>query len=74
MMFRFTKRMFITLLSFGSTFARKCVSLNNQAYQLRPTLIDVKLLMIHLLLVSICLMEVVILLMIHMLEYMFQIN
>ena len=74
MMFRFTKRMFITLLSFGATFARKCVSLNNQPYQLRPTLIDVKLLMIHLLLVSICLMEVVILLMIHMLEYMFQIN
>ena len=40
-MFRSIKKIFIKSLSFGGSLATKCVSLNNQPCQVRPTLIDV---------------------------------
>ena len=54
-------------LAFNSNEPIKCVSLNNQPCQARPTFIP-------LLLVSISMVEVVTLLMIHVLEFLFQIK
>ena len=78
--------MFLGLLSafiterFGESLASnskgciKCLSLNNRPCQGRPTLININsnVFFIHLLAVLINVVEVVILLMIHMLEYVFQ--
>ena len=86
-MFGFIKEMYIGLLSvsaiqiFGESLAsnskrpRKCVNLNNQPCQARATLTNVnsdKTRFIHLLLVLKSVMEFVALLMIHMLEFVFQ--
>ena len=40
-MFRIIKKMFIILSSFGESVTAKCLSLNNQPCQVRPTIIDV---------------------------------
>ena len=39
-MFAFIKKMFIGLLSFGSSLATKCVSINNEPCMIRSALID----------------------------------
>ena len=39
-MFSFIKQVFIILLSFSSSLATKCPSLNDEQFILRPTLID----------------------------------
>ena len=70
-------------ISFGALLASnyekpiKYVSLNNQSYQARPTLVDVnstETLFIHLILVLINVVDVGALLMIHMMECVFQIK
>ena len=84
--FRFNKQIFIGLLSIctipglGESLVYnpkgpiRCVSLNNQPCQARPTTAKktlMKLFFIYLVLVLISVVEVVILLMIHMLEFVF---
>ena len=39
-MFSLIKQVFIVLLSCSSSLATKCVSLNNEPYMIRPSLID----------------------------------
>ena len=39
-MFRLIKRVFIALLTFSRSLATKCVSLNSEAYIVRPTVTD----------------------------------
>ena len=39
-MFSLIKQVFIVLLSFSSSLATKCVSLNDQPYMVRSTFID----------------------------------
>ena len=65
------------LLGSNSKGPIRCVSLNNHACQARPTFVNInsdETLFIHLLLVLKTVVEVVILLMIHMLQYVFQIK
>ena len=40
-MFRKIKQVFIALLNFSRSFATKCVSLDNEPYVIRPTLINI---------------------------------
>ena len=39
-MFSFIKQIFLVFLSFSSSLATKCVSLNNEPCMARPTLLD----------------------------------
>ena len=74
-MFGFIKKRLIGLSCFGGLLAPdhiKSVSVNNRPCQVRPTT-PMKIFNIHLLSVLISVLDVAILLMIHMLEYMFQI-
>ena len=89
-MFRLIKKVFITLLItcttglFDGSLASnskghiKCVSSNKQPCQARPTLVDIisDEILFYPFIVSFnkCVVEVVTLLMIHMLEYVFQIK
>ena len=89
MMFGFIKKMFIGLLSTCTTVRLaeslapnsevyiKCVSLNNQPCQGRATLVNInsdRTLFIHLLSLLISVVEVLVLLMIVMFHYVFQIR
>ena len=79
-MFGFMKKIFIGLLTVGGSWACnsiKYVFLDNQPCQARPTLVDInsnESVYYPLLPVLISVVEVVILLMINMLEYVFQIK
>ena len=76
-MFRLIKQVFNALLSFNGSVATKCISLNNQLCMTRPTIIDLnpdedkKTVSLS---IYIDVMDVVILLLIHQVEYMFQIK
>lgn len=80
-MFRLIKYRLIALLSFSGALAIKCIILNNQPCMTRPTLINLnpnkhneRLVSYELWLVQIDVMEVVTLLIVYQVEFMFQIK
>ena len=46
-MFKFIKKAFIVLVSFSGSLFTKCMSVNNETYFARPTLIDWNLTELH---------------------------